>query len=127
MPGLLAGMDADDAQIAREHDRWKNGGPIEVSPFDNAQMHLMRHLEKWKSEEFESAPPERKDVFLKHILATQYMVETGKTPPPGMFDQQSQSGAGLRQPGPPAPAGSGEGQGLPSEEGESYGAVRYAS
>jgi hypothetical protein len=126
MPGLLASMDADDAQIAREHDRWKNGGPLEISPFENSQMHLMRHLEKWKSEEFESVPPERKEVFLRHILATQYVVETGKMPPPGMFDQQPQGGAGLGRPGPLAPAGSGMGPGLPIAEGESYGTNGYA-
>lgn len=91
LPGLLPTLTADDDFIAREHDRFKNGKAIQVSPFDNHMMHWERHLDFWKSEMFETFPPEQKDAFLKHLLATQFAIQNGSPPPPGFFDRGEQS------------------------------------
>lgn len=75
MSDLLPSMDVDDQFISREHDRFKNGGQLAVSPFDNHQMHLQRHLEFWKSELFETLPEEATTAFLRHLQETQQIVQ----------------------------------------------------
>lgn len=75
MSSILPSVDVDDQFISREHDRFLRGGEIAVSPFDNHQMHSMRHLELWKSEEFETLPQEQREPFLKHMQEHQIIVQ----------------------------------------------------
>lgn len=119
MPGLLPDADADDAYIAREQDRFKQGQPIQVSPLDNHQMHLARHLDYWKSEGFESLPEQLRQIFIQHIIETQYWAMTGQPPPtPGQVGsgQPGQSGIGGQPQGPGGVPGSAP-SALPNQQG----------
>lgn len=68
---LIPEVDVDEAYVSREHDRFLHDKPIMVSPFDNHALHLQRHLELYKSEEFEEIPFPKKEMFIRHILEHQ--------------------------------------------------------
>ena len=74
MAGMSPELDADDQYIAREHDRFKRGGQIAVSPLDNHMLHLQRHLDFWKSEMFETFDREQKQMFIQHIIQHQMAI-----------------------------------------------------
>ena len=67
LSNMLPSLDVDDQFIAREHDKWKNGQPIAVSPFDNHSLHISRHLDLYKSELFEGIDQQLKKVLLEHL------------------------------------------------------------
>lgn len=64
----------DEKYIQREHDRWKRGGPLAVGPFDAHQLHMLRHLELYKSEEFDTYSSDQRDAFLQHLTETQISI-----------------------------------------------------
>lgn len=74
MSDIDTSLSIDEKYIQREHDRWKDGGKMAVSPFDNVQLHMMRHLEFYKSEEFEQYSPEMRQAFLDHLVETQMQI-----------------------------------------------------
>lgn len=71
MQDIDTSASGDEKYIQREHDRWKEGRELAVSPFDNHQLHMLRHLEKYKSEEFEQYGQQQRGIFLRHLVDTQ--------------------------------------------------------
>lgn len=67
--------DTDEKFIQREHDRWKDGGQLAVGPFDNHQLHMMRHLELYKSEEYDTYSQDQRDAFIQHLTDTQLALQ----------------------------------------------------
>ena len=74
MEDIDAATSIDEKYIQREHDRWKDGGQMAVSPFDNIQLHMLRHLEYYKSEEFETFDEEMRMSFVQHLTDTQMQI-----------------------------------------------------
>lgn len=75
MSDIDTSANVDEKYIQREHDRWKNGGELKVSPFDNHGLHMMRHLEEYKSEEFETYDEQQRDKMLQHLIETQMEIQ----------------------------------------------------
>lgn len=67
--------DTDEKFIQREHDRWKDGGQLAVGPFDNHTLHMMRHLELYKSEEYDTYSKQQRDAFIQHLTDTQIALQ----------------------------------------------------
>lgn len=99
---ILPSLDADDQYIAREQDRWKQGGQMAVSPFDNDSLHIQRHLDLYKSEYFEGLQdPQQKQALMQHITEhmqsaadkqAQAAEQAAAVPPPQPQLQQRQQG-----------------------------------
>ena len=92
MQDIDTSSSVDEKFIQREHDRWRKGGQIAVSPFDNHQLHMLRHLELYKSEEFEELPPEQRDMLLQHLTDTQMEIVKIQQQQQAMMDQQQPQG-----------------------------------
>lgn len=75
MSDIDQALDVDEKYIQREHDRWKQGGPIQIDPFDNHQLHMMRHLELYKSEEFQTYDGQQRQAFIQHLADTQLALQ----------------------------------------------------
>lgn len=78
---LLPTMSKDIMQIVREHDRFRQQGMIQRTPWDNDALHSEQHREYMLTEEFEELDPQLQQMFMQHkqehdqILAQQQQQE----------------------------------------------------
>jgi len=95
LSNILPSLDADDQFIAREQDRWKQGGQIAVGPFDNDSLHIQRHLDLYKSEYWDTIQDQpTKEMFMQHI--TEHMKSQAEKQQQQAEQQMQQQGIQLQ-------------------------------
>lgn len=63
---LLPDMDSDMMQIVREHDKFRDGEPLQRNEWDNDQMHSDEHRQFMLTEEFEDMDQQQQAALLQH-------------------------------------------------------------
>lgn len=84
--GLYEDINLDTAQAQRENEMLKQGQPVEVEDFHNHDIHIYEHDKFRKTAEYDTLPPEIKQLFRQHVEAhRQAMLQAalgGMTAPP---------------------------------------------
>lgn len=84
---LYEEMQLDSRQAQRENMKMMAGQPVSVNSWDNNEAHLIDHNNKRKTQDFENASLEVKQLFEQHCQAHQQAItlaQTGQPAPPGM-------------------------------------------
>jgi DNA-directed RNA polymerase specialized sigma24 family protein len=72
---LFTDIDLDEAQAQRENERLASGVFVQAEDFQNHVIHLVEHNRFRKTETFDNLPPERRDLFAKHVATHQQFLQ----------------------------------------------------
>jgi hypothetical protein len=68
-------IDADEKQVAREHQKFQAGVTFLPNEWDAHELHIEAHNEFRKTTTFERLPPQTQQAIAQHVLAHQQTVQ----------------------------------------------------
>jgi len=72
---MFTDADLDEAQAQRENARMAEGVAVMPEDFHNHMLHLIEHNRFRKTEAYEQLPPERKELFARHVAVHQQFLQ----------------------------------------------------
>lgn len=80
---VFTDLDLDEAQAQRENARMAAGMEVMPEDFHNHLLHLVEHNRFRKTEAYEQLPPDRRQLFARHIAVHQQFLQAAQKPAEG--------------------------------------------
>lgn len=65
----------DQRRAEKENAQMDDGMPVELTQYEDKQLHLMTHIKRVKDPSFDSLAPEIQQVHLQHIMMTEQAIQ----------------------------------------------------